>query len=241
MLRLDRVTKRFGNLRVLDDVSVEVNEGEIFGIAGPNGAGKSTLLNVCTGTLKICSGKIRFLGQKLENISPDRACHLGVGRTFQIPQVLHSLSVFENVETGAWFSSKKRSARERRDFVFSILESTQLKCAFATPAKSADLLTRKRIMLAAALAGEPKIIFMDEPFGGLNADEIETYVNLIQSLKDHSNLTFVIVEHKMRALSKLSHRLMILNFGSVLKMGTPYEVLNDAKVIDTYLGTAAYA
>src|SRR5262249_21914080 len=108
MLDIEGVTKRFGSLCVLNDVTLTVAEGEIFGVAGPNGAGKSTLLNACTGMLKICDGKIGLSGKKLHNVRPDQACGMGVGRTFQIPQVFGSLSVFENVETGAWFSAHNR-------------------------------------------------------------------------------------------------------------------------------------
>lgn len=241
MLALQGVTKRFGSLLVLDDVTVEVASEEILGIAGPNGAGKSTLLNACTGMLKLCNGEIRLDARRLDGITPDRACRLGVARTFQIPQVFSSLSVYENVETGAWFGQSQLSPSQRGELIEDVMHRTGLTEDRHAPAKSVDLLTRKKIMLAAALATKPRIVFMDEPFGGLNSDEIDAYVDLISRLKDELKLTFVIVEHKMRALAKLSNRLMILNFGSVLRVGPPKDILADDQVIEIYLGTPVSA
>lgn len=236
MLTLENVTKRFGNLTVLNDVSVHVPREEILGIAGPNGAGKSTLLNACTGSLRICSGKIHLDDRKLDGLTPDRASRLGVARTFQIPQVFGSLSIAENVDTGAWFGQPKLSAKQRKEHVREVMELTGLSDQPGKPARSADLLTRKQVMLAAALASKPTVVFMDEPFGGLNEAEIDAYSELIHRLKCTMKLTFIIVEHKMRALSQLSNRIMILNFGSVLKIGSAKDVLSDAQVIEIYLG-----
>ncbi len=241
MLALDGVTKRFGSLLVLDDVTMRVAPQEILGIAGPNGAGKSTLLNACTGMLQLSGGRIHLDDCRLDGVSPDRACRLGVGRTFQVPQVFSSLSVYENVETGAWFGQSKLSASERADLVEDVMKLAGLTEDVHAPAKAVDLLTRKKIMFAAALATRPRIVFMDEPFGGLNACEIDAYVDLVSRIRESLKLTFVIVEHKMRALSKLSDRLMILNFGSVLKIGTPKEVLDDEQVIEIYLGAPVSA
>lgn len=241
MLALHGVTKRFGNLLVLNDVTMQVAPQEILGIAGPNGAGKSTLLNACTGMLSLCDGEIRFDDRKLDGVSPDRACHMGVARTFQIPQVFGSLSVYENVETGAWFGQAKLSRTQRRAVVKDVMDVTGLTEDIDAPAAAVNLLTRKKIMLAAALATKPKIVFMDEPFGGLNTDEIDAYVDLIARLRETLRLTFVIVEHKMRALANLSNRLLILNFGSVLRIGPPKSILEDEEVIEVYLGTPARA
>jgi branched-chain amino acid transport system ATP-binding protein len=239
---VDNVSKRFGALNVLTDVNLNVSRGEILGIAGPNGAGKSTLLNVCTGLLRPDHGEITFAGRCLKRAPQHRLCHLGIARTFQIPQVFESLSVFENVETGVLFGKRKRPTDEiRRARVREILDLLGIADKKDACAASVDLLTRKMIMLGAALATSPQIIFMDEPFGGLNKREIDTYVALIDKIKIALALGFVIVEHKIRALSQLSDRILILNFGSVLCCDFPDQVLRDKRVIDVYLGGAVYA
>ncbi|MDG9759559.1 ATP-binding cassette domain-containing protein [Pseudomonas sediminis] len=240
LMSLTGVTKRFGSLQVLNDVNFEVQAGEIFGIAGPNGAGKSTLLNACTGLVYPDSGQIVFSGQRTERLPPHRLCHLGIARTYQIPQVFESLSVRENIETGALFgdSTLKSTKQNRVDAILELLGLTALRDANAS---EGDLLTRKMVMLGAALATHPTLVFMDEPFGGLNSDEIDGYAELVLKLRKELGISFVIVEHKMRALTRLSNRLLILNFGSVLCLDTPQNVMADPQVIDTYLGATGHA
>jgi len=235
---VENVSKRYGALNVLSNVSLNVGAGEILGIAGPNGAGKSTLLNVCTGLTRPDRGTITYEGRCVKGWPQHKLCHLGITRTFQIPQVFESLTVFENIEIGALF--RKRSHRPTgpalRDQIDDILERLGISARRDDSAGSVDLLTRKMIMLGAALATSPQIIFMDEPFGGLNRQEIDSYVALIEKIRSSSSIGFVIVEHKVRALSQLSNRILILNFGAVLCCDFPETVLRDARVIDVYLG-----
>lgn len=237
LMHLDAVGRRFGALKALSDVSFEIRRNEILGIAGPNGAGKTTLLNVCTGALAPSSGRVLVEGRDLGGRRPHIFCRAGVARTFQIPQVFHSMSVRDNVWTGARFGlADKPGSADLGEAVAAALAITGLAGEAERPVSSADLLTRKRIMLAAALATGPKLLFMDEPFGGLNAEEVDSFAALVKDLYTKLGITFVVVEHKIRALSALSQRMLILNFGSVLILDTPERVLKDENVIRIYLG-----
>ena len=231
------VVRRFGALRALDGVTFDIQRGEMLGVAGPNGAGKTTLLNVCTGVLPVTSGRITFEGHAIRGLPPNRCCQLGIARTFQIPQIFSSMTVRENVATGAEFGLGQGLRDDIDAHVSEVIDLVGLTSKQGQPVADADLLTRKRIMLAAALATGPKLLFLDEPLSGLNAEEVESFVALFRSLHAALDLTFVIVEHKVRALADLSERILILNFGSVLMIDTPDRVLSDERVIDIYLGT----
>lgn len=237
VMSLKGVGRTFGALHALNDVNFDIERGEILGVAGPNGAGKTTLLNVCTGVLPVSSGAITYGDQRVDRLPSHRCCHLGIARTFQIPQIFSSLTVRENVATGAEFGQARVSLRDQVALVSDVMELVGLSEQQSMPVVKADLLTRKRIMLAAALATHPSLVFLDEPLSGLNAEEVESFVALFQSLHAALNLTFVIVEHKVKALASLSDRILILNFGSILMIDTPDAVLNDPQVIDIYLGS----
>lgn len=228
------ITKQFGALTALDDLSFDLVEGEIFGIAGPNGAGKSTLLNVCSGVLSPTTGEITFEGQRVEGLPPYAMCHKGLGRTFQIPQVFSSMSVQENIGIGLTFGNSRNKDSDQA--VEELLEISGLGNQRYDMAGKVDLITRKMTMLMAVLATKPKIIFMDEPLAGLNADEMEVFTGLVSNLHKSMGVTFVMVEHKIRALSKLSDRMMIIHFGARLCLDTPDVVVKDEQVIDVYLG-----
>ena len=242
IMKLEGITRRFGAFTALKNLDFEIGRGEIFGVAGPNGAGKSTLLNVCTGLLRMTEGSLYFDGYKMDRLRPHRFCQHGIGRTFQIPTILSSLTVEENVRTGAMFGSTARhTPAEVRERTEAALELSNLKERRHHQTRTADLLTRKMVMLATALATDPKIVFMDEPFGGLNTREIGNYADIVQRLHQELQLGFVIVEHKIRALTRLSDRLLILNFGEILRVDTPEVILNDREVIDIYLGSSHHA
>ncbi len=237
LMSLERVQRTFGALNALDDVSFDILRGEILGVAGPNGAGKTTLLNVCTGALPVTSGTIFFDGHRIDGLAPYRRCQMGIARTFQIPQIFSSMSVRDNVALGAEFGQGHRAQGDFDSHVSEVLEITGLSSRADASVSAADLITRKRIMLAAALATRPRLIFLDEPMSGLNHDEVESFVQLFRDLHAALDLTLVIVEHKIRALAALSQRILILHFGSVLTVDTPERVLADPAVIDVYLGT----
>lgn len=242
IMTLTGVSKRFGTLKALNDLSFDIQSGEILGIAGPNGAGKSTLLNVCTGVLKPSSGMLSFKGQPVAGRAAHRYCGLGIARTFQIPQIFSSMSVEDNVATGALFGPTERLGRSAvKTRVDEALAITGLAAQRLQPAAQADLLTRKRIMLAAALATEPKLVFLDEPLSGLNGEEVDIFVALFRRLHSTLGLTLVVVEHKVRALADLSDRILILNAGALLCLNRPEAVLRDRRVIDIYLGARNFA
>lgn len=231
---VEGVGRRFGKFQALKDVSFEVADGQILGVAGPNGAGKSTLLNVCTGILRPTTGTIAMDGKRTDRAQLHCLSRFGLARTFQIPQVFASLDVETNIRIGATFGGAHMAA-DRPIGIEQIIELLGLRPVRYRLAGEVDLLARKMIMLGAALATGPRIVFMDEPFGGLNSQEIEDYATLVERLRDKLGLSFVIVEHKMRALTRLSNRLLILNFGEMLCEGSPEAVLADEQVNDIYL------
>jgi len=239
VLSLRAVVKKFGALVALNDLSFDVLPGEIFGVAGPNGAGKSTLLNVCTGVLSPDAGEIVFAGEPMQGRPPHRFCRKGIARTFQIPQIFVSMSVFDNVATGAMFGLAGKPAEDRpvKEHVDAILEMTGLAPKREMPARHADLLTRKMTMLAAALATSPTLVFMDEPLAGFTTQETDRFSALISRIHQDLAITFVVVEHKIRALTKLADRIMILHQGARICLDTPQNVLRDKRVIDVYLGS----
>lgn len=242
IMSLAAITRSFGALKALDGLSFEIRAGEILGIAGPNGAGKTTLLNVCTGALQVSAGTIRFEGQSIGGLAPYRCCELGIARTFQIPQVFSSMSIEDNVAIGAEFGARASgNAQAQNALVDEVLDIVGLAGQGRRSASQVDLLTRKRIMLGAALATRPKLVFLDEPLSGLNAEEVDLFVALFRTLHAKLKLTLVVVEHKVRALANLSDRILILNFGSLLCLDTPAIVLRDDRVIDSYLGSQNFA
>jgi branched-chain amino acid transport system ATP-binding protein len=238
ILSVEHVSRRFGSLMALNDLSFEIARGEILGIAGPNGAGKSTLLNVCTGVVPPSAGRVVFEGQTVSGLAAHRFCRIGIARTFQIPHIFSSMTVEENVLTGAMFGNATHLGEaELRGRLSDVLEITGLARQRRQQASLADLITRKRIMIAAALATDPKLLFLDEPLSGLNAEEVEIFVALFRHLHAALGLTLVVVEHKVRALAAMSHRILILNAGTRLCLDKPEAVLREPRVIDIYLGS----
>lgn len=238
IMTVEHVSRRFGSLMALNDLSFEIMRGEILGVAGPNGAGKSTLLNLCTGMVAPSAGRVVFQGQNVSGMPAHRFCRIGIARTFQIPHIFSSMTVEDNVLTGAMFGNARIVGdQEVRQRVHDALEITGLARQRLKPASLADLLTRKRIMLAAALATDPKLLFLDEPLSGLNAEEVEIFVGLFRHLHAALSLTLVVVEHKVRALAALSKRILILNAGTLLCLNRPEAVMREPRVIDIYLGS----
>ena len=234
-MSLEKITMEFGAFRALSDLSFDIEPGEILGVAGPNGAGKSTLMNVCTGGLRATQGQVVLNGRDITRLKRHSRCGLGIAQTFQIPTLLSSLSIGENLLAGQILGGEVRGAPTgiRMD---EILYLTQLEDQLELPASQADLLTRKRIMLGAALATEPEIIFMDEPLGGLNAEEVIEFLQMIRHVREELGITIVMVEHKTRALAQIADRILIINFGEFVMLDKPLTVLNDEHVVEIYLG-----
>jgi branched-chain amino acid transport system ATP-binding protein len=237
------VNRYFGALAAVNGLSFRVERGQLFGIAGPNGAGKTTLFNLLSGHVPASSGTIRFKGEEIQGLPPHRICHRGLARTFQIPQVFGSGTIEENVLVGAYFGRRERLPafgfdRETRSRADRALEMTGLGAHRRAPAHLASVFDKKRLMMASALATEPDLLMLDEPFGGLNHGEIDDLIALIRRLHG-AGLTILLIEHVMRALMALSERVLIMHHGEELAEGTPDEIRRNSHVIQVYLGLTA--
>jgi ABC-type branched-subunit amino acid transport system ATPase component len=239
ILEVNGVSKKFGQLAALAEVDLQLGAGEILGVAGPNGAGKSTLFNVIAGYFPPSHGRILFQGRDITALGSHKVCHLGLARTFQIPQVFTSLSVYDNVRVGATFGSGYR-VKPRQRIVQEVLELVGLKAFSQTRASNLDLYTTKLVMLAAALATDCRVLLLDEPLGGLSIEEMSRFLALVQKLNQELGLSIIIIEHLLDHLIEISHRMVILHNGSVIYNGTPEGIRRDRKVIEVYLGEGAH-
>lgn len=234
MLSLLNVSKSFGSLKVADDVSFDVPEGQALGIIGPNGAGKSTLFNLITGNLVPDSGTIGFDGRDVTRAPAMRRCLDGVGRSFQIPQPFEKLTVFENLLVAA---THGRAASEAAvsDTCADVLERTGLLPKANALAGSLSLLERKRLELARALATGPKLLLLDEIAGGLTEGECQSLVRTIRGIHAEG-ITIVWIEHVLHALTSVVERLLVLDFGRVIGIGDPGKIMESREVKEIYLG-----
>jgi len=238
ILQVDHVTQRFGELAAVNDLSFEVEKGEIFGIAGPNGAGKSTLFNSIAGSYRY-TGNIYFNNEKISRLRPHQVCHKGIARTFQIPQLFLTMTMFANLKVGAHFGNQGGDNEEEN--IREVLELLGLKGKENVIAANLNLYDKKLTMLAAAMATKPKLVLLDEPIGGLSPPEVKEFVTVVQRVNQERGLTIVIIEHLMKVLTKLSNRLMIMVNGARIALGPPEEVTKDEKVIEIYLGRGKHA
>ena len=236
ILEGQHITKRFGQLAAVDDLSFRVEEGEIFGIAGPNGAGKTTLFNVLSGVYS-GSGEIVFDGHQINRLRPYQICRRGLARTFQITTVFSTLTVYENVKVGAYFGN---TAANTEETIKQALAFVGLKGRENTVAGRLRLFEKKLTMVAAALATGPRLLMLDEPVGGLSPAEIEQSMALFRRINGELGITLIVIEHLMKVLMGISQRMMIIHNGRKIRTGTPEEVANDKQVIEVYLG-AEYA
>lgn len=241
LLEVTDVVKRYGGLAAVDGLTFRVDEGETFGIAGPNGAGKTTLFDVITGMVRATSGTVRLSGQAIESASVHRICNLGAARTFQLPSVFDSQTVLANALTGAYFGRPKawwkglRRSPVAATRAMEELEFVGLASVAAQQAGPLPVYDKKRLMLASALATDPVVLFLDEPFGGLTPGEVDAFLTTIRATRERG-ITIVLIEHVMRALMALSDRVLIMNHGKELFEGTPAEVVRNEDVVEVYLG-----
>lgn len=235
------VTKSFGGLTAVDQVSLTVQDGQIFGIAGPNGAGKTTLFDLVTGLVRTDSGQVLLRGETITHASVNQICHRGIARTFQHPSVFDTQTVLANAVVGAQFGSGRswwhalRKDRGALDTAWSELEFVGLADHARSAAGPLPVFDKKRLMIASALATAPVMLFLDEPFGGLTLHEIDALMDLLTRIRQRG-VTIVLIEHVMRALMTLSDRVLILNQGKVLFEGSPREVMAHEDVVRVYLG-----
>jgi len=236
LLNCNGVTKRFGGVVALDDVSFEIEQGETVGLIGPNGAGKSTLFKVITGSHAPTEGSVHYDGTDITGWDPHDICHEGLVKTHQIVRPFENLSILQNVEVGAEFGGRRPEHVEER--AYEALEFVGLEeRAHETPTEL-SVGALKRLEIARVLATDPGILLFDEVAGGLDPEETEEIVSLIGDIKERGKTVFLI-DHVMRALMNVSERVFVLNNGEFIAKGTPTEIQNDEQVIEAYLGTSA--
>jgi branched-chain amino acid transport system ATP-binding protein len=233
VLKLEGVTKRFGGLTAVREVSLEVREGDLLGIIGPNGAGKTTLFNMISGFYRPDEGRILYEGRDVTGLPPHAICRLGLTRTFQIVKPFGNLSVRDNVMIGAL--TRLRHVREARREAERVIEICGLSSHTEARAKGLPIGLRKRLEVARALATKPRLLLLDEVMAGLNPTELAGIIELIRRL--HADgLSLIIIEHIMAAMMRLAQRIAVLHHGEKIAEGTPAEITRDRRVIDAYLG-----
>ena len=233
MLEIQHVSKFFGGLSANSDVSFSMEEGMIMGLIGPNGAGKTTLFNCITGYYPPSKGDVLFKGARLNGMQPDQVCHLGMVRTWQKVRPLAKMTVLDNVMVGAL--ARTSSLSVAREAAFEQLEIVRLAAKASSLAGGLPIGERKKLEVARALATRPELLLLDEVMGGLNPAESEELIQLILELK-RSGLTQMVIEHDMKAIMRISDRIVVLNSGEKLAEGAPQEVANDPAVVSAYLG-----
>jgi branched-chain amino acid transport system ATP-binding protein len=234
MLKASHITKKFGQLVAVNDLSFHVERGEIYGIAGPNGAGKSTLFNLITGNYPY-EGKIEFDGKDVSGFPPHRIAKVGIARTFQIPHIFPSLTVEETVGVGSRFGAPGGLDRKH---VREVLRFVGLDSERTTPTGHLNLLGKKNLMIGAALATKPRMLMLDEPMAGSNSKEIMSLMDLIRRINVELGVTIIIIEHFMKVLAELTKNLLIIESGKMVCCDAPECVTSNPKVIECYLGEA---
>ena len=234
LLRLEGVTKRFGGVTAVDNVSLEIRPGEIAGIIGPNGSGKTTLFATVSGFLKPDAGRIVFDGQSIAGWTPSRVAALGVARTFQIVQPFGALSVLDNVIVGALRGGREtlEAARARAAQVVKFLG---LEAIASRPAAGLTIAERKRLEVGKALATRPRLLLLDEVMAGLRPTEVDQVIDMVRRVRDQG-VTIVLIEHLMRAVLALAETLYVLREGRLLAHGEPGEVVRRPEVVEAYFG-----
>jgi branched-chain amino acid transport system ATP-binding protein len=231
------VTKHFGSLIALKDVSFILRKGEILGLIGPNGAGKSTLVNMIVGTTSYSGGDVRFLGKSIRGLKPHQIGRLGISRTPQVVKPITDMTTLENVMVGALFGKKgmRRTVWAARRKAEETLELLGLAAKSNVSGDSLNVQERKRLERAKALAMLPTVLLLDEVLAGLNPTEMEEGIDLIKKIRD-AGVTILVIEHVMKAIARLSDRVIVLHHGQKIMEGKPEEVLCNRKVIEAYLG-----
>ena len=252
VLEVQGVTKRFGGLVAVNQVSLEVNEGEIFSVIGPNGAGKTTFFNLLTGIYTPDEGRILFLGQDITGSTPDKAAKLGIGRTFQNIRLFGAMTVLENILVGRHIHTRvpylhallrtplaRKEERKALEEALSLLEYVGLLHRKDELARNLPYGEQRKLEIARALALKPKLLLLDEPAAGMNPKETEALQEFILKIRSEMGLTILLIEHDMRLVMRISDRIAVLDYGSKIAEGKPEEGRTNPRVIEAYLGRGA--
>ncbi len=250
ILEIRGLTKRFGGLAAVDNVSFSVREGGISGLIGPNGAGKTTIFNLITGVYKVTEGTVSFRGSEITNLEPFRIADRGITRTFQNIRLFKNLSVYENVLTACHMSARytipealfrlprfvreEKALRAKAEDLLSIMGLTERR---DVQANNLPYGLQRRLEIVRALALDPKLLLLDEPAAGMNPDETEQLMHLISGIRERFKLTVLVIEHHMDLVMRLCESIVVLNFGQKLAEGTADEIRGDPRVVEAYLGS----
>jgi branched-chain amino acid transport system ATP-binding protein len=237
LLVIDGVTKKFGGLVAVDNVTIGVKKGEILGLIGPNGSGKTTLFNVITGLYSPDGGTILFKGEKIGGLKPHKISRKGIGRTFQVVRPFGNMSVLENMMVSGMFCAHKEEKKcDIENRCHNLLKLTNLEDLVNENAERLSLAEKRRLEIARALALNPELLLLDETMAGLTHTEVDEALKMIENVKREYGLTIMVVEHIMRAIMRISERIVVLNEGKIIAEGSPKKVANDKSVLEAYLG-----
>jgi len=233
LIEVKNVSKHFGGLIAIKDVSFEIKTGEILGLIGPNGAGKTTLFNVVNGFYTPTIGEVSFKGKRISGFQPHEICKLGIARTFQVVKPLQRMSVLDNVVASAFLRANNKS--EAVEIATETLNFTGLYDDKNVISKGLPLGKRKKLEIARALATKPEVLLLDESFAGLNHSELNESIEIIRKIKERG-ITIMIIEHHMKVIMAISDRIVVINYGEKIAEGTSQEIRNNPLVIEAYLG-----
>jgi branched-chain amino acid transport system ATP-binding protein len=236
VLTVSNLSKSFGGFLAVNGLSFDVKPGEILGLIGPNGSGKSTVFNLVSGALRPTGGSIVFEGEDITGLPPDRICHRGIARTFQIPRPFRKLTLRENVVLAAYYGSNGVASPEQaEEQAIAALGTVGLPTDAASTTDTLGAAGLKKLELARALATQPRLLLADESLGGLDASEMDQAAGMLSRIRD-SGITIVWVEHIMGVLMKVVDRVIVLDYGELISQGSPRQVASDPRVIEVYLG-----